>query len=363
MTDTNKYSTTLGPWANSDFAGTARTTINVGADADLPDDVRFIAGVAKLILRRLAEIKTGADPVRPAVFFLESNAPACKSGIMPKRVPMLDNGLTTLTGRLWFMAPVVVTGRYIELEECDDDELFKIVTDDLLMGEVPAVVFDPRTKIPELRFYPSGLKDPVTCHKAELHKGQITLEEIFQVIDHVHRTLLVTPEAQSNAGKLWSDNMKYWPVENAEDTIQLYLRAGLTTAFPACTVRHEQTSVPGRLDLEIEQSDPLDRGDIVRHAILELKVLRSFSNTGKTIYTEQDALDGIEKGVKQAATYRDDKDAKAAALCCFDMRRINTGEKCFEHVTELAKRLVVVLRRWFIYATSEQYREAITVSS
>jgi hypothetical protein len=42
------------------------------------------------------------------------------------------------------------------------------------------------------------------------------------------------------------------------------------------------------------------------------------------------------------------------------MRLEDTGEKSFEHVADLAQRLEVELKRWFIYATSEHYREALT---
>ncbi len=124
-------------------------------------------------------------------------------------------------------------------------------------------------------------------------------------------------------------------------------------------MRHEQTAVPGRLDLEIEQSDPLDRGKITRHAVLELKVLRSFRSSGTTV-SPTETLDWVESGVRQAASYRDERGALAAALCCFDMRNEHTGEKCFEHVQELANSLIVELRHWFVFGTSEQYREFST---
>lgn len=346
----------LGDWTGDDLAATARANGGVGADADLSPEVRFLGGVAKLIRRRLAEQGAETDPARPAIFLLEPKARPHRSGVDPKRVPMLDNGLTAVTGRLWFVSPVVVSGKYVELDDGDDDALFGIVTDTLGLGRVPAIVFDPRTKMPTVRFYPNGLVDSETFNAVTIIESGLSLQRIYDAIDKVYQHCLVTPEAQARAGKLWVNGSKWWPSSEAEDVVQLYLRAGLTTAFPTCTVRHEQIAVSGRLDLEIEESDALDRGRITRHAVLELKVLRSFRSTGTTV-SAADTLGWVESGVRQAASYRDERAALAAALCCFDMRNQHMGEQCFDHVRHLATDLAVDLKHWFIFGTSEQYRE------
>lgn len=349
----------LGSWTGADFAGTARANFGIGADADLPSDVRFLAGVAKLIRRRLAEHGAETDPARPAVFLLEPNGRPHKAEAPPKRVPMLDNGLTSVTGKLWFVSPVVVSGKYIELDEADDDALFAFVTDALALGQVPAIVFDPRTTVPTVQFYPNGLSEPEKCDAVIISITDVSLQQIYEAINKVYQHCLVTPEAQALAGKLWVDGNKWWPSPKAEDVLQLYLRAGLTTAFPTCIVRHEQTAAPGRLDLEIEQSDPLVPGKITRHAVLELKVLRSFNSSGTTV-SENETLEWVKSGVRQAAAYRDERGALAAALCCFDMRKEHTGEKCFEHVQEFAAKLIVELKHWFVFGTSKQYRQFST---
>ncbi|HEY7291586.1 MAG TPA: hypothetical protein VH583_17245 [Vicinamibacterales bacterium] len=296
------------------------------------------------------------DPKRPAVFLLEPQGAAIEAGHEPKRVPMLDNGLTPVTGRLWFVTDVVVSGRYLDVQDADDDGLFGIVTDTLHMGDVPAVVYDPRTAIATVRFYPNGLASPDICEIATVHGAEVSLERVLDAVDHVHRTQMVTPEAQPKAAKLWLDGDKWWPAQDAEDRTLVYLKVGLAAAFPTCTVRQEQTGVPGRLDLEIEERDPIDRAKLTRHAVLELKVLRSFRSSGAVVPESENAK-WVESGVKQAAAYRDDRSAQAAALCCFDMRRDFSGELCFAQVTDLAIRLNVRLRVWFLFATSKQYRE------
>ncbi len=270
---------------------------------------------------------------------------------------MLDNGLTTLTGRLWFVGAVVVSGHFIALGDDDDDTLFNIVTDELGMGEVPAIVFDPRGAFPQVRYYPAGLNDTENCKILQATASNVSLERIFEAIGRIYDECLVTPDAQSPGGKLWKDSRRGRPYPDAEARIQTALKVGLVMAFPLCTVRHEQASVSGRSDLEIEEGDPLDRGKIARHAVLELKVLRSVWSNGAQV-SDRETCEWIEGGVKQAATYRKDKSAAAAALCCFDMRKENLGETCFEHVLVLAADLDVKLRRWFLYSTDKRYRDA-----
>ena len=74
MADDNGKRNALGPWADADLRQTARDAVGVGIDADLPDHVRFIAGVTKLIRKRLAMKDSDFDSKHPAVFLLEPNA-------------------------------------------------------------------------------------------------------------------------------------------------------------------------------------------------------------------------------------------------------------------------------------------------
>jgi len=354
--------TKLGPWADDDFVGTVLAASAAGVDSDLPDEIRFMGGVAKLIRTRIAEAGDDTDPARPAVFLLEPTARTHRPDIAPKRAPMLDNALTAINGRLWFMSPVPVVGSYVELEDCDDDKLFRIVTDELQLGDVPAAIFDPRTAIPQLRLYRNGLGDPGTCEILRVDFVDVSLPRVFEIINRIYETGLVTPTAQEQAGKLWENDEKHWVAQDAELKVQLYLRMGLQGALLLCHVRSEEDIVSGRYDIAIMEVDPLDRSCARWHAILELKVLRTFGSRGGS-YSDQDTRDRVESGVRQAASYRNEKGALAAALCCFDMRHENTGEECFSHVVDLADAHQVVLRTWFIYATCEQYREAIISST
>ncbi len=340
----------LGPWSSAELGKTAGENAGIGADDDLPLEVRFVSNVAKLVRRRRAEDAGGTDPKIPAVFLLHATPPET-TAVQTKQVPMLDNGNTSVTGRLWFVSAVVVAGHYHELTQSDDEQLFRFITDDLSFGDLPAVIFDPRPKVAEIRFYSRGLREPESCHKTQLDGTPPRADLIFASIHRVYEACLVTPDAQPKAAKLWANSRKWWASSNAEDIVQVSLKAGLVNAFPTCTVRHEQPMPAGRSDLEIEESEALDRSKITRHAILELKVLRSFSHKG-TAYSDAKIKEWIKSGVLQASEYRKDKGARLAFLCCFDMRKMNTGVACFKHVASLAKKKKVLLGNWFLYATA-----------
>jgi hypothetical protein len=349
----------LGPWADAHLADTARLWVGLGADADIPPPLRFLSAVAHLIKKRTSTADDG-DPKRPAVFLLQPTPPPAPLALT--RVPMLDNGLTAIGNRLWFVGELVVAGRFADLGELDDEAIFHLITSELGLGTVPAVIFDPRPPVPEARFYPGGLQDVENYVPVNLGAGPVSLDQIFDAITSIHESCLVTPEAQVFPGKLWENSDKWWASKDAESLVQLNLKAGLVGKFPTCRIRHEQPGTSGRLDLEIEENDRTVPGKVVRYAILELKVLRAYGKGGKA-YGELSTKEWIESGVGQAAAYRTERNALAAALCCFDMRPTVVGHACFAHVLELAANLAVRLGTWHLFATSALYREQLNKSA
>lgn len=356
MAESDTDQEALGSWENANLELTARIDAGVGADDAVPREVRFVANVAKLIRRRLAQTEASTEPNTPGIFLFCPDPPAVIPS--PTRVPMLDNGLTAICGRIWFVSAGPGSGRYVDYNANSDEELFNLVSSTYGLKTTHAVVFDPRTAVPEVRYYPRGLDDPDKYHIVSISTEEIDLDRVLTVVQAVYKTNLVTPDGQPKEGKLWRDQEKWRPSSKAEAIIQLYLVAALAGAFPVCTIRHEQFMPEGRLDIEIEQSDPIDRGKTTRHAILELKVLRSFTKSGN-IVTDNETLERIKLGVEQAAAYRDSKNAKWSALFCFDMRKKESAQTCFNHVADLATSLRVSLRCWYLYATSELYRHAI----
>jgi hypothetical protein len=357
---TDRFPTSdVGAWTGDDLANTARQYLGVGADADLPSPVRLLSAVARLANTRRLVDSAATDLVAPAIFLLRPRPPD-ELAAQTRFVPMVDNGLEPISGRLWFVSEVVFSGRYLELTAEDDAAMFSLVTDMPGSGDAPAVLYDPRTTPSLLRFYPSGIADPDNCVVVQLDEDQaIDLDRILAVVNSVYETVLVTPDAQDSPGNLWANSRRGWPSSRAEALIQMHIRTGLSVKFPTCRIRKEQPGIPGRLDLQVERSDPRNPGVVAVYAVLELKVLKSFRNTGTSV-DESENRDAVDKGVRQAATYRDDRHAGSAALCCFDMRREASGDSCFNDVRDLAERLGVALPIWYVFSSSEAYREFVT---
>ena len=148
-------------------------------------------------------------------------------------------------------------------------------------------------------------------------------------------------------------------VEEAERTVQQFLRTGLAGRFSWCSIRAEQPAKLGRTDIEVVDDRTGAPGAITHHALLELKVLRSFAHTGLP-YPDSNAIDAVSKGVNQAHAYGLTHNTLLRMLCCFDMRTIDVGDSAtFAHAMTDATALRVRLRRWYMYRSSALYRDAI----
>lgn len=342
-------------WEDAELLATAWENVGVGADEGLPDEVRFVANVTRLVRVRLAEAE--ADEQAPAVFFLHPRGPA---DVSLRREPLFHNGMVPLGGAFWFVSPVVTNAHAYDLDDWDDAAAFDLAENMLGVGGSTAVVFDPRPTTPQLYLYPRGLAEPEHVMSLRLDASDVTLNDVLSVVDHVHAQFLVTPGVQDAPGKLWKNQRKYVPVPRAESVVQMYLRIGLQSAFPSCVVRREQHGVSGRTDLEIEEPIPGHKGALAPKAILELKVLRSYGSNGTSVSNTQ-IKQWVEDGVVQVIAYKKERGAHEAALCCFDMRKAPSGDACFSHVRTLANG-EIELRLWYLFNSAKAYQRAMVTS-
>jgi hypothetical protein len=336
---------------------TLASSYGVGADAGLPDQVRFLVGAVRAIRSRLRESAEAPESM-PTLFLL-----AKKSDVSPppaefRTVHLMDQGRTTLASHVWFVNAPVLRGDGLQISEWDSESLITDIAATWGAGHVPAVFFDPTTERPQIRFYPGGLQDTDNCDVRFIDDRRVRMDEILAIVDAIHDRFLRTATGQSRSVKLWENPDKHIPKREAEDLVQHHLRVGLTGALPHCIVREEQPSPVGRLDLKIEDRSPRTDGGIVPHAILELKVIRSFSSGGTSIAPGWNAA-WIACGVRQADSYRREWSALAAALCCFDMRVKPVGDAMFtDAVRKEASSLEVQLRAWDMYPSPAAGREA-----
>ena len=343
----------LDPWAGADLDITARSHTGVGADQDLSPRLRFLRNVVKLLKRRRSVKDAKRNSL--AVFILSPHPPDL---VTERRIPMLDNGLTEVIGRIWFVNEVVRTGHYIRNIADDDTRMFDTICTQINLGACPAIIFDPRVNPSEIRFYPNGLADADTCSVHVISSTEISPATIKRVVSKIYQNSFITPAAEvTSASSVWQNSHHFWPSRTAEAVIHAHLKNGLNIHFCDCDIRHELPSRAGRLDLLIERQDPYDHLNITRLAVIELKVLRSFSYSGRE--TRANAIPRwIAKGVGQVAAYRNEWHARMGFLMCFDMRNVDTGEQCFSHVLSIARDQSVHLSRWFLYNSSDAYRKA-----
>jgi len=338
-------------WEDGDLRQTANANFGLGNDAGLPESIRFLVGVARAIRKRHQEAGMGSEQT-PAIFFLRPTGVANVSEEMRKQ-PMLDNGQTQLGGSFWFVGPPVCRALGLPVPDWSEDgKIFDKAINDLDLGDVPAVFFDPRGKRPTLRHYPAGLARADEVVVSAL-TGGMDIDRVIEIIEDETQAHLDGPAGGAN---LWKDPKKHWPSDRAEKKIQFALKVAMHHAFPTAVIREEQPQMAGRLDLEVEEP-LLEEGEFIRHAILELKVLRSFRSTGSKV-SPKEVREIVKEGVGQAISYRKERKAKSAALCCFDMRVKSAREKCFSGVTAKAEREKLELQVWPIYASAAERRAA-----
>ncbi|MYC67240.1 MAG: hypothetical protein F4X12_12995 [Acidobacteriia bacterium] len=287
--------------------------------------------------------------------FLLAPQPPHNAGF--SRDPLLHAGQTSLGGKIWCVNAPVRMGWGADLETADHDQMFVTVTDDLGLGDCPAIILDPRPAVMRAYHYPRGLDFPDECVEVGLRADDVDIGRLSDVAERIYLQFLRTPDAQPTASRLWRDSRRHRPDSAAESKIQTLLLAAFQGALPTCRVWFEFAGVMGRADIHIVEHDPLDYLQVTHLAVLELKVLRSFSANG-TPYSDSDNQTWVEQGIRQAEAYRDEHGHRVAALYCFDMRREDTGEGWFEPWHRLAQEKCVALKRWYLFATSALAREA-----
>lgn len=343
----------LGAWT-SDRAQLATAQHSICGDVDdLPKELRFQVYVSRMI--RMRERRPDAETAGAAAFVLVTpeQQRTFKTGRHFDR--NAHTGRVRLAGRLHFVTHRAGSSAYEEYDG-DDNGLFDRI-EALKCDHLPTLVYLPSDDKSALTYYPNGTRDDEGMLQVELNYGPVTEAEILAVINAVYRTELCTPD-NSGPTKVWKCPSKGYPIEETERTVQQFLRVGLAARFNWCTIRAEQAGKLGRTDLEVVDDRTGEPGAITHHALLELKVLRSFTHTGSP-YPASSTDEAISKGVNQANSYGTANNSLLRMLCCFDMRTDDPGDSAtFAHVQTGASTLCVSLRRWYMYRSSEHLRDA-----
>jgi hypothetical protein len=204
-------------------------------------------------------------------------------------------------------------------------------------------------------FFPAGLEQsddggftlPARTSQSALSDLHLTAE-----LEHFSKRIL--PE-QAVRAKLWQDAPRYWPIRDAEKTIQSFLLIALRQVFKPNLFIAEPDVLGGRLDILILPRESNGSG----RSLLELKVVRQFSETGNEYPLPSTALESLRKGIVQAKTYIS---ATHKYLCAFDMRK-DRGESLFTTIEVECNGAGVKLRRYDVPNSSQAVRDAIGAST
>lgn len=349
----DKLLTDAGAWTTELDQLTSAWLSGQGSDTDLPEAVRFLVAVRRLTLAREREPDCEFDRAAAMVLvpptFFESPPPGTR------RCPLLNNGNYCLTGQLHFLN-VAAAGRSLDYDG-DEGALFDAL-EQANVDTLPTVVYAPKPgSHSKLSWYPNGISDGTNVVVIPVAVEEPTAELITHAIEGVYRGDLITPDRVPAHDSLWKQASKGWASEIAEAQVQRNIKLGLHGRFPTCRIVAEQPGPDGRTDIEIVGDFGVAPGAVTNFAVLELKVLREKGSTGAT-YSAKDIARHIDDGVNQAYTYGADRNFRERMLCCFDMRGTNAGANAvFAPIKSKANDLGIALRFWFLYRSSEHYRE------
>lgn len=366
LSRTNASGPTVAAGDQNPFGGVTEADVRALAASYGNDDPELAAPEFSIALESVARALTARmehddypTEKKKLVFFLISDRPReLAQRIGAASEPIIDNGAKALCGTM-LVTPVTCHSGYGSVLSGESSaDLFQEVVDRGAGNEI-ALVFDPSATEKELRYYPKGVGSPEMVQRYPFRTMTFTLPMLDSVLKRLHEQTLLTPDAAKGLD-IWQAAEKYWPIKDAEARFQGLMKLTLTVAFDTrlFTVMWEVPGTQGRCDLFVLSRDPNADGKLTAHAVIELKVLRSFSSGGSPV-TKKVNAEAIKKGVSQARGYREDKHALNAMLCCYDMRKPaqSDGEKCFNPIRKAATKSAVQLRSYRIYGSPDDLRK------
>ena len=189
--------------------------------------------------------------------------------------------------------------------------------DDHGLGHCPMVtVYREKKEMVTRRRGIGGLAETDTIRDQE---PSATVGELMRALSHYHRSRVVTPMGCPEG--VWKPELahKYIPGKHPEKSIQADLVIALRFWFRgAVRVEGEDSTNIGRIDVRLLTSQS-GRG-LSYWTILELKVIKSFTNTLSTVHDSTN-VGAIVKGVEQAGSYQANRKAEEARLEIYDLRK------------------------------------------
>lgn len=347
----------FGPLNDADIASMVKG-ISLDGSEGSPPEVKFFKRAAEICSERFKKNDRGI-----AIFIgFETSVAKHLDNIKTASMPLLCSLEDSITNRIWFS-----DYGFSHPHECRESfvptqENFLQLLSDFGFEDRITFVADLRSSnSPTVYLYPNGTgEDADPIQSKLLYDKPVCPEELKQRLDHFHG-YIKTPSVAGRGHKLkiWSNSYQGIPGEYPEQQIQSRLLDSLRMAFLGHKVRAEGETDLGRCDVWISKQIEDNLGDPHTRVewVLELKALTDKTHTGEP-KAPSTVSKAVESGFKQAVSYKSCKGALNSALCCYDMRSVDSSTvELFKEVESDAEEANIFLWRWYLYRSSQAARE------
>lgn len=204
--------------------------------------------------------------------------------------------------------------------DADFDAACQAIQANADLNGLPMVVLGRKKRC--MFYFPSGVgNDSQDPAEFSLARSEAALDwpKLYLQLEAFESECLNTLEMMP---KIWAESGKWLPVDTAELVIHSYLLVALRMVFRGFTTLSEVNLPLGRADLLLQSRDPT----VATRAVVELKVLRTFSCTGSTQYGKVKWQEVLEEGRVQALSYASRAGAGIKVLCAYDMRKDKSSD-------------------------------------
>ena len=291
---------------------------NIRAD----DADRFAQGVRTLVERRAQKNWPKENDSDNVAVFILVDRPR-ETGDQFDATPVMDPVATDerILGRLFFMNRDGSKGRYIDLPT-EPARIGDWISDNDLVSRPVIIVYRSSLLMVTRR---AGIEDHAYYDPIRDIKPKATMGDLIEALEFFH-TRQLTPS--NCASGIWETDRaaEYVPGQAPEKAVQESLCLVLSSWFRGVVrVESEDSISIGRIDVRLLKSSSKKEKALAYWAIIELKVIRSFTNASvgddpKPVNTSRN-ISGIVEGLKQAWAYRSNRNAEEGLLEIFDLRK------------------------------------------
>ena len=276
---------------------------------------RFAQAVRTLVEKRAQEgwPKEGAADVAVFVLVDYPRKIGQTHGATPFADPMAQG--TPLLGCLFFASADATHGQFMPIPTAAAAILEWL--EDHGLADCPMVAVYRNAKEMVTRRF--GIEDSARSDAIRDQEPSATVQELMDALRHYHRSRVVTPTCCPDGVWKLECADRYIPGPRPEKSIQLDLQVVLSSWFRGVVrAEAEDNTNIGRIDLRLLKKEA--NGGLAYWIILELKVIKSFTNTASKV-GDSINVEAIVKGVKQAGSYRANRDAEEGTLEIYDLRQ------------------------------------------